>query len=113
LNQEKIMQSAEERRRLLRDMQDEPVRAWMVLARCAAGLAVIVLLAVVGVSESRDHGIAGNVAAGVTPPATGAAPERQERTVDERRTHSEKQDQRNSGKAKSADLPIDLPMEVL
>ncbi len=42
------MQSRVERERLLKLMGREPVGSWLVLARCAAGLAVIVLIVIFG-----------------------------------------------------------------
>jgi hypothetical protein len=47
------MQNSIERRRLHRKLYDEPVCAWFVLAKCAAGLAIVTLLAAIAVSEER------------------------------------------------------------
>ncbi len=48
------MQSSMQRHRLLKAMNAEPVHAWMILAKCAAGLAVIVLIAVIGLDAPFD-----------------------------------------------------------
>ena len=42
------MQSQVERERLLKLMGKEPVGSWLVLAKCAAGLAAVALIAVIG-----------------------------------------------------------------
>lgn len=47
------MQSSSERRRLEKAMADEPVDAWLVLTKCATGLAIVVLLVVLVVSDER------------------------------------------------------------
>ena len=40
-----------ERRKLLKQMQQEPVRSYMVLAKCAAGLTIVALIAVIGARD--------------------------------------------------------------
>ena len=79
------MQSAVERRRLLRSMHAEPVRAWMILARCAAGLAVIALIAAIGVSDRVDPGVAGAAVPAATPRPGQAAQAHRKQVFDERR----------------------------
>ena len=79
------MQSSIERRRLLKAMDAEPVHARMVLAKCAAGLAVIILLAVIGARESVERGVAGGVAA----PAAQPVQEHRKHLFDERRARFE------------------------
>ena len=93
-------------------MNAEPVQAWTLLVKCAAGLVVIVLLAGIGARASRDH-VAGNVETAVTPPAVTPAPKHQEQVFDGRRARIGKQHKRNSGASESADLPKDLPVELL
>lgn len=105
------MQSSMQRHRLLKAMNAEPVHAWMVLAKCAAGLAVIVLIAVIGTSESLDHGAADNVSAAVTP---GGKPvqEHRKQVFDERRARVDTTDKRTIRMIEVVDLPKDLPMEL-
>ncbi len=64
------MQSSIERRRLLKMMSDEPINGF-AMAKCAAGLAIVVLLVVMAVSDERVIG--GSVAQGTTPPRAAAA----------------------------------------
>jgi hypothetical protein len=45
------MQSSAERRRLLQAMHGQSDNAWLVLAKCAVGLAAIALLVVIGTSD--------------------------------------------------------------
>ena len=61
------MVSSTERRKLVQLFEVETVDAWRTLAKCAAGLAVVTLIAVVGASE--DAGRGGNVAKTVAPAA--------------------------------------------
>lgn len=47
----------EERNRLMRDYRREPVYAWGIVLRCAAGLAIVGLIATIGLqtgSEQQD-----------------------------------------------------------
>lgn len=60
------MQSLSERRRLVKTMAEEPVDAWLVLAKCAASLAIVVLLVALVVSDERV--MSGSRAQGATPP---------------------------------------------
>ena len=62
------MVSSSERRKLLKSMNGEPAGAWFILAKCAAGLAVTVLIAVIGASEKSGLGD-GNAAKIVVPAA--------------------------------------------
>ena len=62
------MLSANARRKLMKQM-DEPMRSYRVLAKCAAGLIVVVLLALAGANEPVSPGAAGNVAGGAPVPA--------------------------------------------
>jgi hypothetical protein len=48
------MQTTKQRRRLLQQMASEPFRTWAVLAKCGGGLAVIVLIAVIGAGSTDD-----------------------------------------------------------
>jgi hypothetical protein len=79
------MQSAQERRRLLRAMHAEPARAWMVLAKCAAGLAAIALIAAIGASDGVDHDVAGNVVPDAAPRSGQTAQAHRTQVFDERR----------------------------
>lgn len=79
------MQSSIERRRLLKAMNPEPVRAWIVLAKCAGGLTAIVLLAVIDAGDGGDHGAACNVAAAATLHAAQPAQEHRKQVFDDRR----------------------------
>ncbi len=65
------MQSSIECRRLLKMMSDEPINVRFAMAKCAAGLAIVVLLVVMAVSDERVIG--GSVAQGTTPPRAAAA----------------------------------------
>ena len=82
------MLSSVERRRLLKVIDVEPINAWMVLAKCAAGLVVIVLVAAVGFSQPADRGTS-LAAAAVAVPVTGrfdqSAQEHRKQVFDERR----------------------------
>ena len=62
------MLSSSARRKLMKQM-DEPMRSYRVLAKCAAGLIVVVLIAIVGASEPVGPEGAGNVAGGTPVPA--------------------------------------------
>ena len=76
-------------KRLMKTMNDEPASAWMVLARCAVGLTVIVLIAVIGYSEHADRGAslaaATAVAASAADSADARAQEHSKQVFDERR----------------------------
>jgi hypothetical protein len=102
-----------QRRRLLKAMNEGPLNAKMVLAKCAAGLTVIVLIAVTGASESLDHGAAGDVAAAVAPPAAHPMQEHRKQVFDERRSRLENGHKRTNRMIEVVDLPKDLPMELL
>jgi hypothetical protein len=106
------MISAQERRRLLRAMHAEPVRAWMVLARCAAGLAVIALIAAIGASDSVGQDVSRNVAPAATPHSGQTAQAHRKQVFDERRASSEKRARRDSGVFEVVDLPRNQPMEL-
>ena len=62
------MLSSYERRKLLQATETEPVHARLTLAKCAAGLTVVTLLAVFGASEDAGRG-SDNVAKTVAPAA--------------------------------------------
>ena len=65
------MQSSGERKQLLGTMYQEPVNPAVILAECAAGLAIVVLLVVMAVSDGRV--IDGAAAQGTIPPRAAAA----------------------------------------
>ena len=49
------MQSSIERKRLLKMIKEGPANAWMALVKCASGLALIVLITVIGNSGHADR----------------------------------------------------------
>ena len=65
------MLSLSERRKLMKTIADEPVNAWLVLTKCAAGLAIVVQLVVMVVSDERV--MSGSLAQGAEPPRAAAA----------------------------------------
>lgn len=78
------MVSSSERRKLLKSMNGEPAGAWFILAKCAAGLAVTVLIAVIGASERGDRETGSEVAV-VVPPTAQPAQVHRKQVFDERR----------------------------
>ena len=84
-----VMATNIERTRLMKTMNDEPANAWMVLARCAVGLAVVVLIAVTGYSEDANRNAPGaadtTVAASASDPMNTRAQEHRKQVFDERR----------------------------
>ena len=81
------MQSSIERERLMKTLHDEPANAWVVLAGCAAGLAIVVLLVAMVVRDERVMG--GSAAQGAILPravtATVDAESHRKQVFDERR----------------------------
>ena len=77
------MQSSVERKRLLKMMKDGPANAWMVLVKCASGLALIVLIAVIGISGHADR----SAPAAATNAVAASAVEHAEKTAHEHRKH--------------------------
>ena len=75
------MPSSIDRRRVLQAMNAQFENAWLVLARCAVGLAVIALIAVIG---AADLAAGGSVAA-VTSPSAQPAQQHRKEVFDERR----------------------------
>jgi hypothetical protein len=49
------VQTSHQRRRLLRELESEPLRTWLVLAKCGGGLAVIALIALIGAGSADDR----------------------------------------------------------
>ena len=90
------MLSSMERRKLLKQMQQEPVRSYMVLAKCAAGLTIVALIAVIGARDPVSPEGAGNVAAGSPPPAYSPQAHPKEVTSERRRQPTGAATQRNS-----------------
>ena len=78
------MQSSSQRRWLLETLNIEPVQASLTLAKCAAGLAVIVLIAVIGATDRGDRGAVSHVAAG-TPASVQPAQQHRKQVFDGRR----------------------------
>lgn len=87
------MQSSAQRHRLLKAMYAEPLHAWIVLARCAAGLAVIALIAFIGRDAPIDISTHASRPATTAAVAGGVATVRAEphrkRLFDERRSRHE------------------------
>ncbi len=81
------MQSSSERKQLLDTMYQEHVNPAAILAKCAAGLAIVVLLVTMGASDGRV--MDGSAAQGTTPPRAAAAgmraEEHRKQVFDERR----------------------------
>lgn len=78
------MLTSKQRRRLVRDLESEPIRTWAIVAKCSGGLAVIALIALInaGSNENREAVARANEAA----PPTGRAPEKhREQVFNERR----------------------------
>jgi len=50
------MQNSNRLRRLLRELESDPLRTWAVVAKCGGGLAVIVLVVLIGAgsADNRD-----------------------------------------------------------
>jgi len=49
------MQTSNRLRRLLRELESEPLRTWAVLAKCGGGLAVVFLVALIGAGSADDR----------------------------------------------------------
>jgi hypothetical protein len=81
------MQSSSERKQLMESMYQERVNAAVILAKCAAGLAIIVLLVTMVASDGRV--MEGPAATGATPSRAAAAgvrtEEHRKQVFDERR----------------------------
>jgi hypothetical protein len=94
LTREVIMLSSMQRKRLLEQMKEEPeARNWIVLSKCGAGLAIIVLLGFIG--ASAGHRDDDPVQAKETATQIQAAEEHRRKLFDERRARFEQQVQRN------------------
>jgi hypothetical protein len=78
------MQTSKQRRRLLKDMESEPFRSWVTLAKCGGGLAALVLIAVIGANE-RDGREAVSRAKDIAPHAVQPAQQHRKQVFDERR----------------------------
>ena len=78
------MQTSNRHRRLLRELESEPLRTWVVLAKCGGGLAVIALIALIGVGSADDRE---TIARGkeAPPPAVQPAQAHRQQVFDERR----------------------------
>jgi len=78
------MQTSNRLRRLLRELESEPLRTCAVLAKCGGGLAVIVLIAVIG-AATTDTREATLLAKKVAPRVEKPAQEHRKQVFDERR----------------------------
>ena len=80
-----------ERKRLMKTINDEPANAWMVLAICAVGLAVVVLIAVIGYSEDANRNaspVPASTLAASTPDTANARAQAHRKQVFDERRHS-------------------------
>lgn len=78
------MQTSNQRRRLLRELESEPLRTWVVLAKCGGGLAVIALIALIGAGSADDHEAIAR-AKEAPPPAVQPAQAHRQQVFNERR----------------------------
>ena len=78
------MQTSNRRRRLLRELDSEPLRTWAVLAKCGAGLAVIALIALIGAGSADDRETMAR-AKEAAPPAVQPAQAHRQQVFNERR----------------------------
>ena len=106
------MQSSRQRRRLLTAMNAEPVHAWLVLVRCAAGLTVIVLLSLIGVRASIDPGAPRHVAARAAPHAGQLVQKHRKQMFDERRARFERGGDRHSIAGEVREAGYELPLAL-
>ena len=88
------MQSSSERKRLLKVMKDESANAWLVLVKCAVGLAVIVLIAVAGKNGHADLGAS---VAATTAVAVSAVEQKEKRALEHRKQVFDERRQRFQG----------------
>ena len=93
-------------------MNAEPVHAWLVLARCATGLAVIVLLSLVGVRASVDQGAARHVAAAAAPHARPPAQQHRKQVFDDRRARFERSAGRHRIAGEVREAGYELPLAL-
>ncbi len=110
------MQSSAQRRRLLKAMYAVPLHGWMVLAKCAAGLAVIVLIALIGKDASIDASTPTPRPAATAAAAGGGANVRAEphrkKLFDERRSRYEAGANRNSVAGKAVKPANERPLAL-
>ncbi len=78
------MQTSNRLRRLLRELESEPLRTWAVLAKCGGGLAVIVLVALIGAGSADDRETIAR-AKEAAPPAVQPAQAHRQQVFNERR----------------------------
>jgi hypothetical protein len=78
------MQTSNKRRRLLKDIESEPFRSWVVLAKCGGWLAVIVLVTVIGAGSTDNPEIISR-AKNAAPYAPQPAQQHRKQVFDERR----------------------------
>ena len=78
------MQTSNQRRRLLRELESEPLRTWAVLAKCGGGLAVILLVALIGAGSADNRETVAR-AKEAPPPAVQPAQEHRQQVFNERR----------------------------
>ena len=94
-------------------MNDDPaVRTWLVTTRCAAGLAIIALIAAIGTSEHADQGDRANIAAAKA--VESRAEEHRRKLFEERRQRFQKNEEQRAAErapathfdGRHADLPV-------
>ena len=78
------MQTSSQRRRPLRELESEPLRTWVLLAKCGGGLAVIGLIALIGTGSSDNHEMIAR-AKEAPPPAVQPAQAHRQQVFNERR----------------------------
>ena len=106
------MQTSNQRRRLLKDIESEPFRSWVMLAKCGGGLAVIVLITVIGAGSTDNPEIISR-AKDAAPYAPQPAQQHRKQVFDERRARNGNTERQSGNKIEVVDLPKDLPMELL
>ena len=78
------MQTSNRLRRLLRELESEPLRTWAVLAKCGGGLAVVFLVALIGAGSADDRETIAR-AKEAAPPAAQPEQAHRQQVFDERR----------------------------
>lgn len=106
------MQSSRERKRLLDTMYQEHVNPAAILAKCVAGLAIVVLLVTMVVSDGRV--MDGSAAQVTTPPRAAAAgmraDEHRKQVFDERRQRFQRNTEQRSVASKAVESVNQSPV---
>ncbi len=108
------MQSSSERKQLLDTIYQEHVNPAVIIAECAAGLALVVLLVTMVISDERVMG--GSAAQGTTSPraaAAGASAEAHRKQVfDERRQRFQSNAEQRSVASEAVEPTNQLPVAL-